>query len=116
MAPLLEEDFCYELADQAAEQSCYGCFTPLFESLNAQNQLSMCRQAMENQDVLRFSIMVGVIPLDLRTQLAWAAYDADDLEFFSLSVRRLPARQRQSLLQQAYQDGRTAFFDLLKNS
>ena len=76
----------------------------------------MCRQAMEDQDVLRFSMMIGVIPLDLRTQLAWAAYDADDLEFFSLAVRRLPARQRQSLLQQAYQDGRTAFFDLLKNS
>ena len=116
LAPLLKEDFCYELADQAAEQSCYGCFTPLFESLNAQSQLSMCRQAMEDQDVLRFSMMVGVIPFDLRTQLAWAAYDADDLEFFSLAVRRLPARQRQSLLQQAYQDGRTAFFDLLKNS
>ena len=76
----------------------------------------MCRQAMEDQDVLRFSMMIGVIPLDLRTQLAWAAYDADDLAFFSLAVRRLSVRQRQSLLQQAYQDGRTAFFDLLKNS
>ena len=116
LAPLLEEEFCFDLADRAAQQGCYGCFIPLFEQLGEQNKLLMGRQAMENRDVLRFSMMRGRLSDSQRLQLAQTAYDADDLEFFNLSISRLSRQQRQDLMLKAYVEGRWQFYTALNNS